>query len=137
MAEQEAFKAAEDLLRKSARDESRHKRELERIERLRSRRTESSVFDARGVLVRSLARGDASGKRWYKLQNPKTAQVTAFLEIGPDSHINVERYVGKLVGVEGDKVYEPKLGIEVWKVRAIVVLGPATPATQPARESSD
>ena len=131
MSEQDAVRDAEEVLRRAARDQAQHERELERIERARQAASRSA-FAARGELLRSDAVGARDGKRWYKLQDPVTKRVEAYVEVDPQSRLDAERLVGQYVGVRGRRRTEPGWGADVVRADEIVVLERAEPATQPA-----
>lgn len=133
MGEQNAVRDAEEVLRRTARDQTQHERELERIERARQAASRPA-FEARGELLRSDAVGTREGKRWYKLQDPVTKRVEAYVEIDPQSRVDAERLVGQYVGVRGRRRTETGLGADVVRADEIVVIERTAPATQPSTQ---
>ena len=133
VADQDAVWAAENVLRRAARERVQHEREMERIERLRRRAASRPTFDVRGELLRSDAVRARDGRSWYKLQNPLTRRLEAYVEIGPEAGVDPQKLLGEYVGVQGGRRFEPELGADVYRAERIVVLKRETPVTQPAR----
>jgi len=131
LAQRETLRAADELIRRSAREQAQHERELERIARLRQRAATQPAFTAQGELLRSQAVSDAGGRRFYKLQDPVTHRVEAYLRTGPGGP-ELEPHVGRYVGVRGTRHADPKLGADIVEVRELMILGELGPATQPA-----
>ncbi len=133
IAEQAAVRAADELLGRTAREQVQHEREMQRIERARRAATQPQ-FTARGELQRSDALRAQGGVRWYKLVDPVTRRVEAYLEVDADSRVAPETLVGRYVGVRGVRRAAPGLGADVVRIEEIVVLGPGAPETQPATQ---
>ncbi len=131
LAQRPTLRAAEELIRRSAREQSQHEREVERIARLRQRAATQPAFAAQGALRRSQAVSDAAGRRFYQLQDPVTHRVEAYLRTVPGGP-ELEPHVGRYVGVRGPRSADPRLGADVVEVRELVILGELGPATQPA-----
>lgn len=132
-AEQEAVQAAEDVLRRAARDQAQQAREMDRIERARQATTRPESV-ARGELLRSYALEPRDGRRWYKLRNPLTQRVEAYVEIEPESRIDPEKFLGQYVEVRGTRRPDPRLGADLVRAVEIVPLTRESPATQPTRQ---
>lgn len=137
-AEQEAVRAADEVQARSARVDGQQEREARRIERARRAATRPA-FEARGVLRRSDALGPRDGKRWYKLLDPLTQRVAAYVEMQAEAEVDPEKLMDQYVGVRGVRRSDPALGADVVTATEIVVLGPEGPATQaatrPARQT--
>ena len=137
-AEQDAVRAAGELLQRGAREQTQYERERQRIARARQAATRSA-FAARGELQRSLALAPREGKRWYKLVDPLTGRMEAYVEVNAGSPIDAEKFVGQYVGLRGPRRADPALGADVVQAEEIVGLPPAGPATravtQPTRQT--
>jgi len=131
-AELEVLRDADEIRRRMARDAAQHERELERIAQVRQALTRPA-YDARGELLESwvLARDE---RRWYKLLDPLTGQVQAYLEIDAEVRVDPEKFLGQYVGVRGQRRPQPELGADVVRPVEIVVLRPETAASQPASQ---
>lgn len=132
MAAQDALQEASDVLRKAEREREQHARELSRIEELRRRATERPAFDARGEIRKSFAAADGAAQARYKLMNPATREVEAYLAVPEGKTLDFEPYVGEFVGVRGARRFDVELGADVLTVDEIVVLRRATLTTRPA-----
>ena len=133
--EQAAVRDAEDVLERAARDRAQHEREMERIQKARQATTRSA-YAARGELLRSYALGPTDGTRWYKLRDPLTQRIEAYVEVAAGAKVNAEELLGRYVGVRGARRSEPALGADVVKAEEIVVLERERPATQPSRQGT-
>ena len=133
--EQETVRDAEEVLKRTARDQTQHERELERIGRVRGAASRPA-YAARGELLRSYALEAEDGKRWYKLLDPVTKRVEAYVEIEPQSGLDPEKLVGQYVGVRGRRRAEPLWGADVLRAEEIVVLERAEPATRPTSQAT-
>ncbi len=131
--EQEVVRAADDLRQRTAREQTQHERERQRLERAKQTATRATLA-ARGELRRSLALEARDGKRSYKLVDPLTGRMDAYLEITAEAKIDPEEFVGQYVGVRGVRRSEPGLGADVVRVEEIVALPAASPATQAASQ---
>ncbi len=130
-AEQQAVRAADEILERAARERAQRSREQDRIERARRAATQPA-FAARGQLQRSYALEPSGATRWYRLVDPLTGRMEAYLELGAEGRDEVERLVGQYVGVRGVRRWEAALGADAVRVDEIVALPPAGAATQPA-----
>ena len=110
------------------------KQELERIRRARREPTSREAFTAVGVLLSSYVTGDKTDTPRYKLQDPLTGRVTAYVEFPSQTGIDPRVYAGKYVGVRGEREARPGLGVAVIRVLKISVLDRRRPTSRPARE---
>ena len=133
IADRDAVRAAEEILRRTDRERAQHEREIQRVEQLREQAATRPAFEARGVIRRSFAVGERDAKRWYKLQNPLTQRVEVYLEIDAQSQLDPDKFLGQYVGVKGPRRFEKDLGADVVRVETIAILAPEKLATQPAR----
>lgn len=131
-AELAALREADEVVRRLARDQAQHERELERIARARQAATRPAP-EVRGELRRSDALELRPGQRWYKLLDPLTGRVTAYLEVGPTAKPDPDDWVGRYVAVRGSRRPAPHLGADILEPEEITPVGPAEPASQPAR----
>jgi hypothetical protein len=134
IAGQVALRAARELARREVRNKAQTQRELERIQRARQQPTSRPAFEARGELLPSYVPDGERAARRYKLQDPLTGRVQAYLEFPQRAGMAPKSYVGKYVGVRGERVREASLGADVIRVSEITVLGRQLPATRPSRE---
>ncbi|MBU0639880.1 MAG: SH3 domain-containing protein [Planctomycetes bacterium] len=135
MADQETLLAASQIARRASRDRSQLERELDRLERIRQQATSQPTYDARGSLLPSYAFRSTDTTRRYKLQDPFSRRVVAYIEIPADGLIAPLEYVGKYVGVRGAKRFDIRLGANVIQVTHIVDLHAERAPKGPARES--
>jgi hypothetical protein len=131
--DQGASRAARELARREARNKAQTQRELERIQRAQQNPTSRPTFDARGTLLPSYVSGDEGASPRYRLVAPLTGRVQAYLEFPQPPGIDPQAYVGKYVGVRGERARQASLGADVIRVSEIVVLGRELPATRPSR----
>lgn len=133
--EQSTVREAEEVLQRAARDRAHHQRELERLEQVQQRAASRPAFAARGELLRSYAIETAGGQRWYKLRDPLTQRIEAYVEIGPDSKLKPNDYLGQYVGVRGMRRTAPELGADVvWAEEIVALTREESPTTRPARQ---
>jgi hypothetical protein len=136
--EREVVRATEGLRKRTAREQAQYERERLRIERAKEAATRPALA-ARGELRRSLALAARDGKRWYRLVDPLTGRMDAYLETAAEAKIDLERFVGQYVGVRGARRSEPALGADVVRAEEIIVLPAAGPAaravSQPTRQT--
>jgi hypothetical protein len=131
---QEVVRAAEELQQRAARADTQYQRERQRIERAKQAATRPGLT-ARGQVRRSLALQARDGKRWYKLVDPLTGRMDAYLEFPAEAQIDPERLVGRYVGVRGARRAEAALGADVVRVEEIVELPATQPADEPTRQT--
>ncbi len=132
-AAQQALRAAQELEQRGARERALQERELARLEQVRQRAATRPAYAARGELLPSLAVGERQGRRLYKLQDPLTRQVEVYVELDPESQVDLESLIGKYVGVRGARRADESLGADVVRVEEVVVLESERPASQPTR----
>jgi hypothetical protein len=120
--EQDTVRAADEVLRRAARDQAQHQREQERIEQARQRAATQPEFAARGELLRSYAVEEREGRRWYKLVDPLSRKIEAYIEVGPDLGTDPETLLGRYVGVRGSRRADAALGADVVRVEEIQAL---------------
>ena len=125
---------AREIVRQSDIDKARHARELEGIRRAREELTTGSTFDARGVLRPSFALAAGPYGLRYKLQDPFTHAVQAYVEFPTELGVDVGACVGKYVGVRGERRSEEDVGTTILRVTHITVLNPDKPKGLPTRE---
>jgi hypothetical protein len=130
-AELEAVRGADELLGRAAREQVQRERERERLERVRQAATRP-VFAGLGELQRSDALPARTDQRQYKLLDPLTRRIAAYVRVG--SGLDAEKLVGQYVGVRGPRRPDPALGADVIAAEEIVVVEPGAPATQPATQ---
>lgn len=131
--DQDTLRMAEKLTEQSARERARQARELQRIEQLRKHPETQPHYDARGTLLRSYAVGERDGRHWYKLQDPLTREVVAYLEVTPENKAKLEPLAGHYVGVVGTRHHVESLGADVVRATRVVLLEGEAPTSQPAR----
>lgn len=132
VADAAALRDAEEVIRRAARDRSLHERELERIERARQATTRPTL-EIRGEVVRSLPLIERPGRRWYKIQDPGTKRIEAYIEVDETTSADPEKFLGQVVVVRGTRRIVPGIGAGVWQVEEIVPLEQGEAATRPAR----
>lgn len=115
-------------------DQVRHDRAPDEIRRAEGDLKPRPEFDARGVLQPSFAIPAGPYGLRYKLEDPFTHKVAAYIEISPELGINATGCVGKYVGVRGDKQSVEGVSVSILRVTRLTVLDPEKPATPPARE---
>lgn len=134
IADQNMARAAAELTERAARERTQHERELERIERLREQATSRPATDAAGLLLRSYLGGTAT-RYGFKLQDPVTQQVVAYLDLETAPDIDLAVLLGQYVGVQGRRRHDADLGADVIQARRIEPLRREEPASQPARQN--
>lgn len=134
MQEQAALRAGRGIARPAEHDAARHARELEEIRRQKEGLATRPTFDARGVLRPSFALPAGPYGLRYRLQDPFTHEVQAYVELPPELGIDVRACLGKYVGVRGEKQPAKGAGAALLRVKHMTVLNPDGPTTRPARE---
>jgi len=103
--------------------------ESERRRRLRQDRP----FDAAGVLSPSFAIEAGRHGLRYKLQNPSSRMVVAYVEFPVEAKLDVPSALSKYVGVWGTRYADERAGVEVIRVVDMTILQDEPgAATQPA-----
>lgn len=113
--EQETLRVIRQIADRQSEEERQFAGEIERIRQAPPPVPNQPVFDARGELAAT-----GAGNRRYKLQNPQTRRVKAYVEF--DAKTDVSAYLGKYVGVRGERTHDAALGADVIRVAEIVVL---------------
>jgi hypothetical protein len=132
IADQAALRAVRKLESEAERNQAQLDREMEQIRRARERAASPSELVARGQLRESFAlRGGISPP--YRLVDPITHAVVAYLEFPLVTDLKPAEYLGLYVGVAGEKRTDESFGADVIKVSRIEALLPRSPAIAPAR----
>jgi hypothetical protein len=131
-ADQAVVQTAREVADRKQREEARSAAEQERIRRAQTPAS-APAFDARGELLASLAPQPAGQPRRYKLHDPVTGRVLAYVEALPGCRGDPQTVLGQYVGVRGERSAEAGLGAPLIRAREIVLL--AAPASQPTREA--
>lgn len=137
--QQETARRAEEILRRSDRDQARHEREMARLRAVRAAATRPA-YTASGLLMRSLVAGTGGGADTvaFKLHDPLTRRLEAYLELNPTDRALASQWVGRYVAVSGERRTDATLGAAVVRVTALVDLSDtAVPVTQPAPTRQD
>ncbi len=134
ISERDTVRLAEEALRRAERDRALHERESERLAQARQQAASQPAFVARGLLLQSYAVASDGGKRYYKLIDPLTGKLEAYLELGPDAKLDADRFVNQYVGVRGRRSAHPAFGADLVAPDEIVALQRETPASAPARQ---
>jgi len=132
--QQAVAREAGQVARRAERDRARHARELEEIRRAKDERRARPEFDARGVLRPSFAVPAGPYGLRYKLQDPFTHKVSAYVEFPTELGVDVTTCVGKYVGVRGEEQTIEGVSVSILRVTRLTVLNPDRPAAAPARE---
>ncbi len=127
ISEQAALRAAEEVLRRNERERAQHGREMRRVRELRTHAATQPDFAAQGTLRRSFVANAVDGHRLYKLLDPATLDVRAYVVAA--SGVDLAEYLGRYVGVQGERQFDAALGTEVIRVTALRVLEAAEPAS--------
>jgi hypothetical protein len=133
VADQAIARKSAEIQRRLDRERAQHTRELERIERLRRHATSRPTFAAEGALRKSAAVNKPATGYGYKLQDPLTGRVRVYLEVKPDTPLDLEPLIGRYVGVRGKRRFVPALRTDAVLVESIEVLSRRAPASQPTR----
>lgn len=129
VADQVAFRAAREVTDRGERDRARFEREMEQVRRVRVAATQPG-YAASGQLLESPA---AAGAPRYRLVDPVSGEVSAYLELPATAQLVVRDYLGKYVGVRGERAYSEALSANIVRVVSLEIVRWEPPATQPAR----
>jgi hypothetical protein len=77
-------------------------------------------YDAVGRLLASSVYDGKTLPRMYRLADPATGRAVAYVR--PDGKVNTTRFLGRLVGIKGDRAYDPSLKLKVIRVEQMDVL---------------
>ncbi len=130
---QEAARIANELRAEGERERVQYAKELERIERLRKLAATRPAFVARGLLLESDTIDQRQGQHWYKLQNPFTNRIEAYLVMDPEAGIDAAPLIGKYVGVRGVRRFAGDVGADVVMANEVVVLRRELSKPRPTR----
>jgi hypothetical protein len=132
--EQATARTAQEIARQSERDKARHAQALEELRREKGLLETGPEFDARGVLRPSFVLPAGPYGMRYKLEEPFTHKVQAYVEFPTELRIDVGACIGKYVGVRGEKQKEEGVSVSVLRVTDLTVLNPDEPKHAPPRE---
>lgn len=132
IADQAALRAVRQLAGAGQRNQAQLEREMEHIRRTRDLAASQPGLVARGQLRESFAlRAGVSPP--YRLVDPVTHAVVAYLEFPLVTDLKPGEYLGLYVGVAGEKRADEAFGADVIKVSRIEVLVARPPETAPPR----
>jgi len=77
-------------------------------------------YDAVGRLLASSIYDGKTLPRMYRLTDPATGKAVAYVR--PQGQINTTRFLGRLVGVQGETAYDPSLKLRVIQVKQMDML---------------
>ncbi|MFQ5805484.1 MAG: SH3 domain-containing protein [Phycisphaerae bacterium] len=132
--EQGLARKAREIARQAERDRARHAWELGKLRQAKDLLEAQPEFDARGVLRPSFVLPAGPYGMRYKLEDPFTHKVQAYVEFPTELGIDVAACLGKYVGVRGEKQSERGVSVSMLRVTLMTVLNPDRPTTPPARE---
>lgn len=132
--QQAVSRQAREIARQAERDKARHARELEGLRQAKEEQGARAEFDARGVLRPSFAVPTGPYGMRYKLQDPFTRKVGAYVEFPTELGIDVTACVGKYVGVRGEPQTIEGISVSILRVTRLTILNPDKPTQAPARE---
>ena len=128
--DQDLVRQAGAISRRQARAREQHERELAGIEQARRQRAKAPDFVARGELATSFAFDRKTHPRRYRLLDPLSRRIEAYVDFPPGYGGDPKALVGKLIGVRGKRRQVAGLGVDVIDVAGIVALEPKQPATR-------
>jgi hypothetical protein len=132
--DQAALRAGQEVARRSEEGRARQARELQEIRRAADQLKAPSPFDARGVLRPSFVLPAGPYGMRYKLQDPFTHKVRAYVELPTELDIDVQTCLGKYVGIRGERKPVEGVSVPLFRVTKMTVLNPDGPSQPPARE---
>lgn len=133
-AQQAVAGEARAIARQTEEGKARHTRELADIRRARSELKPTAGFDARGVLRPSFALPPGPSGMRYKVQDPFTHKVQAYLEFPTELGIDARAAIGKYVGVRGERLSLEGIEVSVLRVTRLTVLNPDKAESPTTRE---
>lgn len=131
MTERDALLKARGIAERGEAKAAEHEEKLEDIEAERKTAKPERGFHARGVLRPSFALVAGPYGMRYKLQDPFTRRVEAYVEFPPQLGIDVRACVGKYVGIRGTKQTVAGVKVTVLRVNHLTVLNPERPQESP------
>jgi hypothetical protein len=133
IADLEALKAAQAIGQRDTRARTQFEREMEHLQRARQPASRPALA-AVGLLRESLVLREQTARR-YKLMDPLSGKVVAYLEFPHEVDLRVAEFVNKYVGVRGERRFEKSLGTDVIRVAEIEPVERAAAASRPARQN--
>ncbi len=134
VADLEALKSAQAIDQRDSRDRSQYERELEHIQRARQSGTQPA-YVAQGLLRQSLAVQGQPATPRYKLLDPLSGKLVAYLEVSDRPGLRVSELVNRYIGVRGERRFDKALGADVIRVGDIELTEPVSPGSRPARQT--
>lgn len=128
--DQDLVRQAGAISRRQARAREQHERELAGIQQARKQSAKSPDFVARGELATSFAFDRKTHPRRYRLLDPLSRRIEAYVDFPAGYAGDPKTLVGKLIGVRGKRRQVAGLGVDVIDVAGIVALEPIQPATR-------
>ncbi|MFO0840275.1 MAG: SH3 domain-containing protein [Phycisphaerae bacterium] len=92
-------------------------------------------FDARGVLLPSFAVDVGDYGLRYKLQDPLTRKISAYVEFPRELNFDAHKAIGRYCGVRGDRYRVAGVGVDIIRVTQVTVV--SAPAPQPRLPARD
>jgi hypothetical protein len=132
--QQAVARGAAEITHRSEEDLARPGREREDIRRAKVEKEQRPRFDARGVLRPSFAVPPGPYGLRYKLQDPFTHEVAAYVEFPTELGFDIPACIGKYVGVRGEKQTVEGVKVSILRVTHLTVLNPDKPIPPPPRE---
>jgi hypothetical protein len=125
---------AGEIVRQADRDRARQARELEELCRAKAELKQRPRFDARGVLRPSFVLPAGPYGLRYKLQDPFSHKVTAYVEFPTELDLDIPACVGKYVGVRGEKQKVAGVKVSILRASRLTVLNPDPPSEPAPRQ---
>lgn len=120
-ADQAMLREARQIAERESRAAAQFEREIGHIDRARQPADSRPAYAARGILLPSFVVGSEQARQ-YKLQDPFTLRVVAYVDFPPELGVDPAALEGKLVGVQGNSQEDPSLGARRIRVTHISVL---------------
>ncbi|MCH7872172.1 MAG: hypothetical protein IID33_10785 [Planctomycetes bacterium] len=130
LAHQELLRQARTISRRQTRARDQHEREMAGIAQARERALRRPEYAARGELAASFAFDQKTHPRRYRLLDPLTRRIEAYVEFPSDFKSDPKKLVGTLIGVRGTRRHAPGLGVDLIDVTGVVPLKPKPAATR-------
>jgi hypothetical protein len=90
-------------------------------------------FDAEGLMNPTFAIPAGPYGLRYKLEDPSTHKVRAYIEFPTELKINSTAFVGRYVGINGTSTLDASLEVPIYRVTRLTVLTPDRPIDRPRR----
>lgn len=130
VADQEMVRQARAISRRQARAREQQERELAGIEQARKQSMKGPDFVARGELADSFAFDRKAHPRRYRLLDPLSRRIEAYVDFPAGYSGDPKMLVGKLIGIRGKRRQVAGLGVDVIDVTEVVTLKPKPPPTR-------